>query len=119
MTARLHEKMGFDVAEASDGVAGLQKLDKLYENYGEKLTKQLKIIISDIEMPQMDGFHFAAKVKEDQRFAKIPIVFSSSISDKFSEDRGREAGAESYLVKFDGNKFHDEISRIVNKYDNQ
>ncbi len=110
------EKMGFDVAEASNGEAGLQKLDKLYENYGDNLISQLKIIISDIEMPQMDGFHFAAKVKEDPRFAKIPIVFSSSISDKFSESRGKEAGAESYLVKFDGNKFHDEITRIVNKY---
>nr|WP_026943695.1 chemotaxis protein CheV [Helicobacter rodentium] len=112
------EKMGFDVAEANNGEAGLQKLQKLYENYGESLIKQLKIIISDIEMPQMDGFHFAAKVKEDPRFAKIPIVFSSSISDKFSEIRGKEAGAESYLVKFDGNRFHDEISRIINKYNN-
>lgn len=107
------EKMGFDVAEASDGEAGLQKLEKLYENYGDNLWKQLKIIISDIEMPQMDGFHFAAKAKEDKRFAKIPIIFSSSISDKFSETRGKQAGAESYLVKFDGNKFYDEVSRIV------
>ncbi|MDY5556736.1 chemotaxis protein CheV [Helicobacter sp.] len=113
------EKMGFDVVEASDGESGLQKLQKLYEAYGDNLVKQLKIIISDIEMPQMDGFHFAAKAKEDPRFAKIPIVFSSSISDKFSEDRGKEAGAESYLVKFDGNKFHDEVSRIINKYSNR
>ena len=113
------EKMGFDVAEANDGEDGLRKLDKLYENYGETLGKQLKIIISDVEMPQMDGFHFAAKVKEDPRFSKIPIIFSSSISDKFSESRGKEAGAESYLVKFDGNKFHEEVSRVVNKYNQE
>ncbi|MDA3966670.1 MULTISPECIES: chemotaxis protein [Helicobacter] len=113
------EKMGFDVAEANDGEAGLQKLEKLYENYGDNLSKQLKVIISDIEMPQMDGFHFAAKAKEDQRFAKIPIIFSSSISDKFSETRGKQAGAESYLVKFDGNKFYDEVSRIVTQYEQQ
>lgn len=113
------EKMGFDVAEANDGEDGLRKLDKLYENYGETLSKQLKIIISDVEMPQMDGFHFAAKVKEDPRFSKIPIIFSSSISDKFSESRGKEAGAESYLVKFDGNKFHEEVSRVVNKYNQE
>ena len=110
------EKMGFDVAEANDGSAGIEKLEKLYENYGDSLKKHLKIIVSDIEMPQMDGFHFAAKVKEDPRFASIPIVFNSSISDKFSESRGKEAGAESYLVKFDGNKFHEEISRIITKY---
>lgn len=113
------EKMGFDVAEANDGADGLQKLEKLYENYGESLGNQLKIIVSDIEMPQMDGFHFAAKVKEDPRFSKIPIIFSSSISDQFSESRGKEAGAESYLVKFDGNRFHEEVSRIVNKYNQE
>ena len=113
------EKMGFNVVEANDGAAGLQKLEKLYENYSENLAKQLKIIISDIEMPQMDGFHFAAKVKEDPRFSKIPIIFSSSISDQFSESRGKEAGAESYLVKFDANKFHEEVSRIVSKYNQE
>lgn len=113
------EKMGFDVAEANDGEAGLHKLEKLYENYGDLLHKQLKIIVSDIEMPQMDGFHFAAKAKEDSRFSKIPIVFNSSISDKFSQDKGKVAGGESYLVKFDGNKFHDEISRVVTKYEEE
>ena len=106
------EKMGFSVIEANDGEAGLQKLEKLYESYGENLVRTLKIIISDIEMPQMDGYHFAAKAKDDPRFSKIPIIFSSSISDQFSEDRGKEVGAESYLVKFDANKFHDEVSKL-------
>ncbi|WP_104721979.1 chemotaxis protein [Helicobacter mesocricetorum] len=113
------EKMGFDVAEANDGEAGLEKLEKLYENYGEKLSRYLKVIISDIEMPKMDGFHFAKKIKEDSRFAKFPIIFSSSISDKFSKEKGEKAGGESYLVKFDGNKLHDEISKIVSKYDEE
>lgn len=113
------EKMGFSVIEANDGEAGLQKLEKLYESYGENLVRTLKIIISDIEMPQMDGYHFAAKAKDDPRFSKIPIIFSSSISDQFSEDRGKEVGAESYLVKFDANKFHDEVSRIMNKYNTE
>ncbi|MDE5592110.1 MAG: chemotaxis protein [Helicobacter sp.] len=113
------EKMGFDVAEANNGKSGLEKLEELYENYGENLLKHLKVIISDIEMPQMDGFHFATKAKEDPRFAKVPIVFNSSISDKFSQQKSGEAGGESYLVKFDGNKFHEEISRIVSKYDEE
>ncbi len=119
ITKEFLEKMGFDVTEANDGEAGLEKLEKLYENYGEKLSQFLKVIISDIEMPKMDGFHFAKKVKEDPRFAKFPIIFSSSISDKFSKEKGEKAGGESYLVKFDGNKLHDEISKIVSKYDKE
>ena len=61
-------KMGFTVVEAMDGEEGLTKLDELYNTYGDNLADTLKIIISDVEMPRMDGFHFAANVKEDGRF---------------------------------------------------
>ncbi len=109
-------KMGFSVVEAKDGEEGLEKLDELYEHYGERVTDELKIIVSDVEMPRMDGFHFAAKVKEDPRFEEIPIVFNSSISDHFSEERGKEAGGEGYMVKFDANVFFAEISKIVRSH---
>ncbi|MCK9454384.1 MAG: chemotaxis protein [Sulfurimonas sp.] len=105
--------MGFDVLEARDGEEGLEKLDELYELYGKDLSQRLKIIISDVEMPRMDGFHFAANAKEDERFSTIPIVFNTSISGHFSEERGAEAGGESYLVKFKASEFHDEVARIV------
>jgi two-component system chemotaxis response regulator CheV len=88
-------------------------LEELYETYGENISKKLRLIASDIEMPRMDGFHFAARVKEDPRFKMIPIIFNSSISDSFSEMRGLEAGAEAYLVKFDANLFYDEVARVV------
>ena len=106
-------KMGFQVVEAMDGEEGLEKLGELYEAYGQKITDTLKIIISDVEMPRMDGFHFAAKVKEDIRFKNIPIVFNSSISDHFSEGRGEEAGGEAYLVKFEAGSFYNEVARVV------
>ena len=106
-------KMGFKVVEAIDGNDGLKKLAELYDTYGENLTETLKIIVSDVEMPQMDGFHFAANVKDDARFSSIPIVFNSSISDDFSESRGLDAGGEAYLVKFQASSFYDEVARVV------
>ena len=109
-------EMGFKVIEAVDGEQGLVKLDELYDTYGDKLSDNLRLIVSDVEMPRMDGFHFAANVKEDGRFSKIPIVFNSSISDHFSELRGKEAGGEAYLVKFDATTFYDEVARIVNSH---
>ena len=111
-------KMGFKVVEAIDGNDGLQKLNELYDTYGEHLTETLKIIISDVEMPQMDGFHFAANVKDDARFSTIPIVFNSSISDEFSEGRGLDAGGEAYLVKFQASSFYDEVARVVRAHMN-
>ncbi len=106
-------KMGFQVVEAMDGQDGLEKLETLFSTYGESISQNLKIIVSDVEMPRMDGFHFAANVKEDSRFDKIPIVFNSSISDHFSENRGMEAGGEAYLVKFEASSFYDEVARVV------
>lgn len=106
-------QMGFDVVEANDGREGLVCLEDLYERYGDDLDQHLKLIVSDVEMPLMDGFHFASNVKKDSRFKSIPIVFNSSISDHFSEDRGLEAGGEAYLVKFDASTFYDEVARVV------
>jgi len=112
------KKMGFEVVEAGDGQEGLDKLNELYGRYGEDIAEHLKIIISDVEMPRMDGFHFAANAKDDGRFKDIPIVFNSSISDHFSELRGKEAGAEGYLVKFQGAQFYDEVARVVRAHTN-
>jgi len=106
-------KMGFQVVEAIDGQDGLEKLDTLYNTYGDEITDKLKLIISDVEMPRMDGFHFASNVKDDERFSTVPIVFNSSISDHFSEDRGLKAGGEAYLVKFEASSFYDEVARVV------
>ena len=107
------EKMGFEVIEATNGEEGLQKLNELYAVYGDNLKDKLKLILSDIEMPKMDGYHMAAKIHEDKRFSEIPLIFSSSISDAFSDIRGKEVGAEGYLVKFDPNKFYEKIKEVV------
>jgi len=106
-------KMGLSVVEAKDGEDGLAKLESLYGEYGSDIVTNLKLIISDVEMPRMDGFHFASRAKADERFKEIPIIFSSSISDDFSDVRGEQAGGEAYLVKFNPTRFHDEVSRVL------
>ncbi|MDD2905625.1 MAG: chemotaxis protein [Sulfurimonas sp.] len=106
-------KMGFSVIEAIDGQDGLEKLHDLAESYSGDVSQKLKLIISDVEMPRMDGFHFAANVKKDGRFNNIPIIFNSSISDHFSESRGLQAGGEAYLVKFDASAFYNKVADVV------
>ncbi len=110
------ERMGMRVVEAKDGIEGIQKMNELYGVYGNDLSKELKIIISDVEMPKMDGFHFAANMKDDERFSSIPIIFNSSISDHFSELRGKEAGGEAYLTKFDASVFYKEVSKVIKSH---
>ncbi|GHV02034.1 fused signal transduction protein/response regulator [Campylobacterota bacterium] len=110
------EKMGLRVYEAVDGSDALEKLNGLYQTFGENITNELRVIVSDVEMPRMDGFHFAAHVKDDPRLKEIPVIFNSSISDAFSGTRGAEAGGEGYLVKFDANLFVPEISRVIKSH---
>ncbi len=109
------ERTGLKVVEAKDGEEGLNKLEDLYKTYGKDLNKHLKIIVSDVEMPKMDGFHFTKNVKDDSRYAGIPVIFNSSISDQFSTSRGIEAGGDAYLVKFDATKFYEEVSNLLKK----
>ncbi len=108
------QKMGLNVVEAEDGESGLEKLEDLHRVFGDRIEEELRIIISDVEMPKMDGFHFASNFKKDPRFKNIPLIFNSSISDHFSDIRGKEAGADAYLTKFDASKFYTEVARAIN-----
>ncbi len=112
----LLSKMGFTVVEAKDGEDGLRRLDELADQYGENVGQHLKLILTDVEMPKMDGYHFASRVKHDQRFNGVPIVFNSSISDHFSAMRAEDVEGDGYLVKFDGTKFFQEIAKVMHKY---
>jgi len=113
------KKMGLNVVEAADGVSGLEKLEDLYRVFGDKIEEELRVIISDVEMPKMDGFHFASNFKKDPRFKNIPLVFNSSISDHFSDIRGKEAGADAYLTKFNADIFYTEVANAINKRTNK
>ncbi len=106
-------KMGFEVVEAVDGKDGLAKLEKLYQQYQNKLDQKLRLIVSDVEMPKMDGYHFFSKIQEDPRFCQIPVLFNSSICDDYSAQRALNLGAKGYLVKFDEERFMDEIAKIL------
>jgi two-component system chemotaxis response regulator CheV len=112
------EKMGFEVIEATNGEEGLQKLEELYAVYGDNLKNKLKLILSDVEMPKMDGYHMAAKIHADPRFKDIPLIFSSSISDAFSDERGEAVGAEGYIVKFNPEKFYKKIAEVIKNSEN-
>jgi len=105
--------MGLNVIEAQDGKEGLAKLQEMLNIFGDNIEQELRIIVSDVEMPQMDGFHFASHVKNNELLKNIPLIFNSSISDHFSDIRGKEAGAEAYLTKFDASTFYDEISKAI------
>jgi two-component system chemotaxis response regulator CheY len=99
------EKEGFEVVQAEDGVHGLEVLGGL---------AALDVIITDINMPRMDGFGFIEGVRKDSRFRAAPILVLTTESDDAKKARAREAGATGWIVKpFNPEKLVDAIRRVA------
>ena len=108
------ERDGHEVIEAQNGIEGLKVLEKLLEEAKEEgvdITDKVQLIVSDIEMPGMDGLTFTKKVKEHPEFSKIPVIINTSLSDKATVDKAKMVHADAHLVKFDA----PDLLRLVHK----
>lgn len=83
------EKNHLSVCISKDGLEGLQQLDKAMPD----------LIISDIEMPGMNGYHFCKQVKSDTRYKDIPVILLTNLSDPLDVIKGMECGADGFLTK--------------------
>ncbi|UCD87445.1 MAG: response regulator [Desulfobacterales bacterium] len=84
---------GYRVTVAEDGQDGLVKLQSIKDK-GDSVS----LIITDINMPKMDGISFISKVKESE-FRFVPILVLSTEAEKSVIDKGRAAGAAGWLLK--------------------
>ena len=83
------KREGSHIETAEDGQEALAKLE----------TMQPDLILSDIQMPVIDGFELARRVRQDERFREIPMVALTALAMKAGEERAREAGFDGYLTK--------------------
>lgn len=90
LVAFIMKREGFRVTMAEDGLDGLEKLYSAGE---------LDLIISDINMPRMDGFTFIKNVREQENFRDIPIIVLSTESQEEDIKKGLSLGANLYMVK--------------------
>jgi two-component system chemotaxis sensor kinase CheA len=99
------EAAGYGVVVAADGT---QALDMLNEH-------QIDLIISDVEMPSMDGLALTSAVRQDERWRHLPIVLVTSLDAPAQVERGAAAGADAYIVKgrFDQNDLLQTIGRLL------
>ncbi|MDE2255857.1 MAG: response regulator [Betaproteobacteria bacterium] len=67
---------------------------------GKTVGQRVAAVLTDLEMPEMDGFTLTRKIKEDERFKRIPVVIHSSLTGAANEDHARNVGAEGYVAKF-------------------
>ncbi len=99
------EGSGFRVATAVDGVEAYDKLQQ--ETYS--------LVVSDIEMPRMNGFELTAKIRQNEQLADMPIVLVTALESPKDRKKGLEAGANAYIRKgsFDKGNLIETIHRLI------
>lgn len=83
------ESAGYLVSTATDGVDALMQLR----------TTDYDIVVSDVEMPRMNGFDLTKGIRENTKTADLPVVLVTGLSKREDKERGIEAGANAYIVK--------------------
>ncbi|MBI1867098.1 MAG: response regulator [Methylocystis sp.] len=95
---------GFSVLQAEDGVHGLEVLE----------TALPDVIVTDINMPRLDGFGFIEGIRRHHKHRAVPILVLTTESDVQKKDRARRAGATGWIVKpFNPIKLVDAIRRVA------
>ncbi|MCP4218367.1 MAG: response regulator transcription factor [bacterium] len=81
---------GFDVISAIDGADGLEKLFNF---------PNTDLVVSDINMPAMDGYTMIERIREEDQFEELPIIIVSTEGEASDKQKGFNAGADVYIVK--------------------
>jgi two-component system chemotaxis response regulator CheV len=101
-------KMGVNSYSAKNGVEAWEKLQELAsraEAAHVPVHEMVSVILTDIEMPGMDGYVLTRKIKTDARFKGVPVVMHSSLSADANMNLGRSVGADAYVPKFNPLEF--------------
>ena len=97
--------LGFSVVSARDGMDALEKLSQ----------NKVDLVITDLNMPNMDGFEFLKALREDTQYCHVPIIILSSLNSSQEIEMGMQLGASSYLVKpFDQKRIQYEVAKYIN-----
>lgn len=96
---RTIEQLGIDSVVAKDGLEALNILKKMAKK-GD-IHEQLIMVISDIEMPEMDGYTFTTEVRADPALADLHILLHTSLSGVFNKAMVEKVGADNFIPKFD------------------
>jgi two-component system, chemotaxis family, sensor kinase CheA len=102
------EVAGYEVEIAHDGREALRRIAELPD---------LDLVLTDVQMPEMDGFELLEAIRADERRASLPVVIVTTLGDESSRQRGAAAGADAYIVKneFDQEALLETIERLAGR----
>ncbi|MGZ4953634.1 MAG: hybrid sensor histidine kinase/response regulator [Methylobacter sp.] len=99
------EVAGYKVATAVDGIDGLTQLR----------SGEFDIVVSDVDMPRMNGFDLTAKIRSDKKLADLPVVLVTALESREDRERGVDVGANAYIIKrsFEQSNLLEVLRRLI------
>ncbi|MES2150493.1 MAG: chemotaxis protein [Pseudomonadota bacterium] len=85
------------------------------EKEGKTVTDKVALVLTDLEMPEMDGFTLTRNIKKSARFSALPVVIHSSLSGTTNEDHVKSVGADAYVAKFVAEDLANTIRRVLHQ----
>lgn len=110
------EKLGVLYVQTTTGKEAWDYLQQLAENSAKEglpNVQCINMVLSDIEMPDMDGFTLTKQIRADPRLAHLPVILHSSLTGTCNQDKGRQVGATDYITKFDPKLFVEQLMRYI------
>ncbi len=95
---------GYKVVACEDGQIAWNTLDRQSE--------QFHLVVTDIEMPNMNGYELTRRIRTDERFQNMPVIAVTSLASEEDVEKGRRAGLTNYLVKLDREKLLEAIAAL-------
>ena len=103
--------LGLEIELAKNGLEALNRLKEIAEEYGD-VTNRVGVLVSDIEMPEMDGYTLTAEIKNTPELQKLHVVLHTSLSGVFNQAMVKKVGADDFIAKF----HPDELASAVQKW---
>jgi two-component system chemotaxis response regulator CheV len=114
--ARTLTALGVNHIAAANGAEAWRELSSIADKsavFGRPVREAIQLVLTDIEMPEMDGYMLAKRIKSDPRFSGIPVVMHSSLSGESNQQLGMSVGIDDYVSKFEPAKLAESITRIL------
>ena len=99
------ETAGYEVKTAVDGI----------DAYTLLRVEDFRLVVSDVDMPRMNGFELTTKIRSDKKLADLPVVLVTALDSREDRERGIDVGANAYIVKssFDQSNLLEVIKRLI------
>jgi two-component system chemotaxis response regulator CheV len=111
---RTLDAMGVKYVAAINGREAWNELEKVAasaQTAGQKVSELISLVLTDIEMPEMDGYILTKKIKSDPRFAGVPVIMHSSLSGMSNQQLGKSVGVDEYVPKFEPQRLSETLTR--------